>query len=154
MSNNPSVKLSTISDICTKCTSCINAKMHKLSFQKHVSSTEYPFQLVHYDVWGLAPMTLVLEHRFYVIFVDDFTHFTWLFSLKHKFDVFKVFLHFKSFVETQFNAKIKTLRSDGGGEFVNNNFKSFCLEHGIQHQLSCPYSPQQNGIAERKQADC
>lgn len=150
MSNNPSVKLSTISDICTKCTSCINAKMHKLSFQKHVSSTEYPFQLVHSDVWGLAPMTLVLEQRFYVIFVYDFTHFTWLFLLKHKFDVFKVFLHFKSFVETQFNAKIKTLRSDGGGEFVNNNFKSYCLEYGIQHQLSCPYSPQQNGIAERK----
>ena len=64
--------------------------------------------------------------------------------------MFQVFLHFNSLVQTQFNAKIKALRSDGGGEFVNNNFKSFCLEHGIQHQLSCPYFPQQNGIAERK----
>lgn len=60
-------------------------------------------------------------------------------------------MHFKSLVANQFNAKIQTLRTDGGGEFVNTNFKSFCLEHGIQHQLSCPYSPQQNGVAERKQ---
>ena len=64
--------------------------------------------------------------------------------------MFQVFLHFNSLVQTQFNAKIKTLRSDGGGEFVNSNFKSFCLEHGILHQLSYPYSPQQNGVAERK----
>lgn len=74
--------------------------------------------------------------------MDDFTCFTWLFLLKRKFDVFKVFLHFKSLVANQFNAKIQTLRTDGGGEFVNTNFKSFCLEHGIQHQLSCPYFPQ------------
>ena len=64
--------------------------------------------------------------------------------------MFQVFLHFNSLVQTQFNGKIKTLRSDGGGEFVNSNFKSFCLEHGILHQLSYPYSPQQNGVAERK----
>ena len=82
--------------------------------------------------------------------MDDFTCFTWLFLLKRKFDVFKVFLHFKSLVANQFNAKIQTLRTDGGGEFVNTNFKSFCLEHGIQHQLSCPYFPQQNGVAKRK----
>ena len=86
-------------------------------------------------------MTFVLDHRFYVIFVDDFTHFTWLFLLKRKSDVFQVFLHFYSLVETQFSTKIKTLRSDGRGEFVNANFKSFCLEHGIFHQFSCPYSP-------------
>ena len=50
MSPYPSVKLSFVSDICSKCTSCISAKMHKLPFHKHVSSTEYPFQLVHLDV--------------------------------------------------------------------------------------------------------
>ena len=85
-----------------------------------------------------------------MIFVNDFTHFTWLFLLRHKSAVFKVFVHFKSLVENQFSAKIKTLRFDGAGEFVNHHFKYFCLENGIQYQVSCPYTPQQNGIAKRK----
>ena len=150
MSSFPSVKVSCVSDICSKCTSCISAKMHKTPFSTHVSNTEYPFQLVYSDLWGPAPMISVLDHRFYVIFVDDFTRFTWLFLLERKSDVFPVFLHFNSLVETQFSAKIKTLRSDGGGEFINAKFKSFCLEHDILHQFSYPYSPQQNGVAERK----
>ena len=61
-----------------------------------------------------------------------------------------MFVHFKSLVENQFTAKIKTLRSDGGGEFVSHHFKYFCLENGIQYQVSCPHTPQQNGIAKRK----
>ena len=145
-----SVHVSTTSDICSRCTSCISAKMHKLPFPKHLSNFEYPLQLIRSDVWGLAPVVSVLEHRFYVIFVNDFTHFTWLFLLRHKSAVFKVFVHFKSLVENQFSAKIKTLRFDGAGEFVNHHFKYFCLENGIQYQVSCPYTPQQNGIAKRK----
>ena len=50
MSSFPSVKVSCVSDICSKCTSCISAKMHKTPFPTHVSNTEYPFQLVHSDV--------------------------------------------------------------------------------------------------------
>ena len=63
--------------------------MHKLPFPKQLSKFEYPLQLIHSDVWGPAPIVSILEHKFYVIFVDDFTHFTWLFLLKHKSDVFK-----------------------------------------------------------------
>ena len=116
--------------------------MHKFPFPKHVMSSTFPLQLVHSDVWGPALVTSVLGYRFYVIFVDDFTRFTWLFMLKHKFEVFTVFLHFKALVKNQFGSTIKTLRTDGGGEYTSNHFKSFCLENGIQHQLSCPYSPQ------------
>ena len=73
--------------------------MHKLSFPKHVSSTTFTLESVHSDVRGPAPIVSVLEHKFYVIFVDDFTRFTWLFLLKHKSDLFSVFLHFKPLVE-------------------------------------------------------
>ena len=59
-------------------------------------------------------------------------------------------MHFKALVENQFGSKIKTLRTNGGGEYTSNHFKSFCLDNGIQHQLSCPYTPQQNSVAERK----
>ena len=149
-SDLPSVNISPSSDILSQCVSCISAKMHKSSFPKHVSSTTFPLELVHSDVWGPTPIVFVLEHRFYVIFVDDFTRFAWLFLLKQKSNVFSVFVHFKSLVENQFNTKIKTLRSDGGAEFVNHKFKAFCLDNGISHQLSCPYTPQQNGMAKRK----
>ena len=65
--------------------------------------------------------------------------------------MFTVFLHFKTLMEKQFRVKMKTLRTDGGGEYVNNSFKSLCLDHGIHHQLSCPYTSQQNGVAESVQ---
>ena len=85
-----------------------------------------------------------------MIFVDHFTRFTWLYPLKYKSEVFSKFLLFKAFVETQFSTKIKTSRSDGGGEYTSTEFKSFLSQHGIIHQLSCPYTPQQNGLVERK----
>ena len=103
--------------------------------------SNFSLQLVHNDVWGLALVTSVLGYRFYVIFVNDFTRFTWLFLLKHKSKVFTVFLHFKALVENQFGSTIKTLKTNGGGECTSNHFKSFCLDNGIQHQLSCPYTP-------------
>ena len=146
---NNTIKIYVNNDICSQCTYCISAKMHKFPFPKHVMSSTFPLQLVHSDVWGLAPVTSMLGYRFYVIFVDDFTRFTQLFLLKHKSKVFIVFLHFKALVENQFGSTIKILRTDGRGEYTSNHFKSFCLENGIQYQLSCPYSPQQNGVAER-----
>lgn len=62
----------------------------------------------------------------------------------------QVFTEFKRLVENQFDAKIKVLQTDGGGEFVNNQMKQFLAANGIQHHLSCPYSPEQNGMAERR----
>ena len=61
-----------------------------------------------------------------------------------------MFLAFKAFVEKQFGHQILKLRSDNGGEYVNNKFINFCIEHGIQLQHTVPYTPQQNGVAERK----
>ena len=138
---NNNVKISVHDDICSQCKSCISAKMHKLPFPQHIMSSTSPLKLVHSAVWGPTPVTFVLSYKYYVIFVDDFTRFTWLFLIKHKSEVFTVFLHFKALVENQFGSKIKTLRTDGGGEYISNLFKSFCLDHGIQHQLSCPYTP-------------
>ena len=135
------VTISVNNDICSQCKYYISAKMHRIPFPKHDMSSTSPLQLVHSDVWGPALVTSVLGYRIYVIFVDDFTRFTWLFLLKYRYEVFIVFLHFKALVETQFGSKIKTLRTNGGGEYTNNHFKSFCLDHGIQHQLSCPYTP-------------
>ena len=85
-----------------------------------------------------------------MLFVDHYTRFTWVYFLQHKSEVFSVFVKFKSMAETQFSSKLKTLRSDGGGEYISKEFKSYLSTCGILHQLSCPYTPQQNGLVERK----
>ena len=70
--------------------------------------------------------------------------------MKNKSEVFSHFQTFVNFVETQFNKKIKTFRTDNGTEFINQNFLNFTKQRGILHQTSCVYTPQQNGISERK----
>ncbi|BBH05570.1 basic helix-loop-helix DNA-binding superfamily protein, partial [Prunus dulcis] len=67
-----------------------------------------------------------------------------------KSDVFPTFITFKKMVENRFSSKIKQLQVDGGGEFINKLFLAFLRDHGISHQISCPYTPQQNGVVERK----
>jgi transposase InsO family protein len=64
-------------------------------------------------------------------------------------EVLKHFESFKQFIEMQMGNKIKWFRSDNGGEYVNRPFKDFCAKHGIIMETTAPYSPAQNGIAER-----
>ena len=104
--------------------------------------------MVHSDVWGPALVTSTNDFKYFVLFA--YSKFTWLYLLKHKSDVLDVFKYFKATVENQLNSKIKVLRTDNGGEFTFNAFKLFCSSHGIIHQFSCPHTPQQNGVAERK----
>ena len=75
---------------------------------------------------------------------------TWVSLLSNKGDVSSVFQELYKMVSTQYQCKIRVLQSDNGGEYLNSTLKSFCHEHGIRHQTSCAGTPQQNGIAERK----
>ena len=99
--------------------------MHKLPFPKSFFIASSPFELIHYDLWGPAPIPSVNGFKYYVLFIDHFTWFTWFFLLNSKSEVFNKFVHFKAMVETQFSTKIKTFRSDGGGEYTSNAFKTY-----------------------------
>jgi len=88
--------------------------------------------------------------RFYVIFVDDFSRFTWLYPLINKSEVFSYFVKFKLLVEKQFSTSIKQFQTDNGGEYTSTQFKHFLEKHGILHRRTCPHTSQQNGVAERK----
>jgi hypothetical protein len=70
--------------------------------------------------------------------------------MKHKGEVFQHFFNFKAMVEKEKGVSIKCLRFDGGGEYFSNEFSEYLKEHGIQRKYSCSYSPQQNGVAKRK----
>ncbi|CAM8934015.1 unnamed protein product [Rhodiola kirilowii] len=82
--------------------------------------------------------------------VDDFSRKTWVYFLREKSEAFRTFKEFKTFVEKQSGYTLKTLRSDRGGEFTSNEFSTYYRDEGIRRKLSASYTPQQNGIAERK----
>jgi transposase InsO family protein len=90
------------------------------------------------------------KHRYYVIFVDDFSRKCWIFFMQKKDQTFSKFCEFKALVEKDTGRKVKALRSDNGGEYVSNEFKNFCASEGIRWELIAPHNPQQNGVAERK----
>ena len=106
--------------------------------------------VVHSDVWGPARILATSGFRWFVTFIDDCTRMTWVFPMNHKSEVPTKFNIFHQYVATQFDKKIQTLRSDNGGEYVNHALHNYLQEHGIVHQTICAYTPQQNGVAERK----
>ncbi|KAL6269518.1 hypothetical protein ACE6H2_026429 [Prunus campanulata] len=132
------------------CSDCLHGKMHKLPFPTDHVKVTIPFQKIHSDVWGPSRMKSIDGFRFYVIFVDECTGYTWFYPLYNKSEVYATFLKFHAMLVTQFTASVKCLQSDGGGEFTSKLFTDYLASKGIEHQLSCPYTPQQNGLAERK----
>ena len=81
--------------------------------------------------------------------MDDSTKCCYVYLLKSKDEVIEKFVLYKNEVENQLNKKIKVLRSDRGGQ-CESPFVDFCAQHGIIHETTIPYSPQSNGVAERK----
>jgi len=129
--------------------SCQLGKSKQLPFSDSTTESTAPLEIIHSDVWSTSTPSLS-SCRYYVIFIDDYTRFCWLFPLSIKSDVYSVFVKFKLLVEKQFNYTIKQFQSDNGGEYCSNIFKQFLSANGIFHRLSCPHTSQQNGLAERK----
>jgi hypothetical protein len=105
--------------------------------------------MIHSYVWTTKTESIG-GCKYYVSFIDDHTRKVWVYFVKHKGEVFQHFLNFKTMVEKEKGVSIKCLRSDGGGEYFSKEFSEYLKEHGIQRKYSCSYSPQQNGVAERK----
>ncbi|PKU63556.1 Retrovirus-related Pol polyprotein from transposon TNT 1-94 [Dendrobium catenatum] len=126
------------------------AKSHRLHSSLSQSVTNNLFALVHSDIWG--PFSIPSSHgfRYYISFIDDFSKFTWIYPIINKSEAFSKFIEFQKSVERQFSCNIKIIRTDNGGEYMNYKFKTYCASTGIDHQSTCPHSPSQNGVAERK----
>ena len=131
------------------CEACILGKHCKSVFPKSNVIYKNCFDLVHSDVWT-APCISRDNHRYFVTFIDEKSKYTWITLIQSKDRVLEAFTNFQNYVTNHFNAKIKIFRSDNGGEYTSFTFKKHLEKHGILHQTSCPYTPQQNGVAERK----
>ena len=90
--------------------------MHQLSFNKFDFVASKPLELVHSDVWGPASVISINDFRYYLVLIDEYSKFTWVYLLKNKSNVFDIFKYFKAYVENQLNISLKVLRTNGGGE--------------------------------------
>jgi len=106
--------------------------------------------IIHSDVCGPMAATSLSEYVYYVIFIDDYSRKCWIYFLKAKDEVLSKFKEFKAMIENHSEKSIKTLRSDNGGEFTSSEFNEICKKARIKRELTSPYNPQQNGVAERK----
>lgn len=133
------------------CEICQLGKLSRLPFpiNKAWRATE-KLQLIHTDVCGPQRTSSLNGSRYFIIFIDDLTRMCWIYFLKQKLEVAAVFWKFKAWVENQSDYKIKVIRSDNGTEYTSDKFNKFCEDAGIEHQLTATYTPQQNGVSERK----
>jgi transposase InsO family protein len=132
------------------CEGCIEGKQHRSTFPSEGGRrASKVLEIVHSDVCGPMRTTSIGGGKYFVTFIDDFSRKVWVYILKSKGECFEKFREYKALVETQSDHKIKVLRSDNGGEYVSQAFQEFLKTHGIVHQTSTPYTPQQNGVAER-----
>lgn len=133
-----------------QCDVCELAKSHRASFPLILNKSPIPFMIIHSDVWGPSKVLPLGGSRWFVTFIDDCTRMTWVCSMKSKSDVNLLFKKFHKMVCTQYNAHVQVLRSDHGGEYLSSEFQQYLEARGIVHKTTCSYTPQQNGVAERK----
>ena len=122
------------------CNSCQLAKSHRLSFSLSPSIAVKLFELIHTNLWGPSLVRFISGARYFLLFIDDHTRFTWFYLLKTKCETYPTFLKFQALIENQFNTKIKVFQSDWGGEF--RYFSILFSNLGIVHRLSCSYTSQ------------
>jgi len=99
------------------CPACQQGKMHKLHFGPSLSVSKDPLDLLYLDLWGSAPILSSNNKRYFLYSVDDFSKYFWIFPITCKSEVSTVFPQFQVMVEKYFNSSIKSIQTDGGGEF-------------------------------------
>nr|KYP35691.1 Retrovirus-related Pol polyprotein from transposon TNT 1-94 [Cajanus cajan]KYP38474.1 Retrovirus-related Pol polyprotein from transposon TNT 1-94 [Cajanus cajan] len=133
------------------CDACQKGKQTRASFKsKKVMSTSRPLELLHMDLFGPSRTKSLGGNTYALVLIDDYSRFTWVAFISHKDNAFKAFRIISKRIQNEKDLKIKSLRSDHGGEFQNESFQTFCEENGINHNFSVPRTPQQNGVVERK----
>ena len=131
------------------CEHCIYGKQIRKTSPSLDRKQLLPLELVLSDVCGPMPTKSLGGSSYFVTFIDDSTRKVWLYGLQSKDQVFSTFQKFLSMVENQYGRQLKSIRIDNGGEYVSHEFINFCDKRGIKRQLTAPYTPNQNGVAER-----
>ena len=132
------------------CEPCAYAKNHRTTFPKN-ETRRHPeiLDLVHSDVCGKLDTKSLGGAEYFLTFIDYKSRYTWVYFLSSKDQVFAKFVEWKTNVELSTGQKVKTLRTDNGGEYTSKQFDTYLKKEGVRHELTIPKTPEQNGVAER-----
>src|ERR1700722_2161487 len=130
------------------CDTCKHAKMTRKAIRKtrQVPKAERFGDEIHSDVWGPSPTQTLHGQRYYCSFTDDHTRYTKTTLLRTKGEAFDAYKAFEAWANTQYDAKIKRLRSDRGGEFTRMEFDAHLAVKGTERRLTTHDTPEHNGI--------
>jgi hypothetical protein len=132
------------------CETCVKGKQTRKPFTRSVSQSTELLEFVHTDVCGPMRVNSLAGSRYFVTFIDDKSRWCEVYFMKKKSEVIEKFNEYKCLVEKKTERKIKTVRSDNGTEYTSHYLEDFLKQEGIRHELTVEYTPQQNGVAERK----
>lgn len=133
------------------CEVCLKGKQARLPHKsiEEERKAKHLLEIVSSDVCGPISPTSLDGKRYFVTFIDHFSHFTVCYFMETKDEVFEHFKTYLGMIENKFNKRMERLRLDNGGEYISNEFKTLCQEKGIQIEYTIPRTPQHNGVAER-----
>ncbi|GJU52136.1 putative ribonuclease H-like domain-containing protein [Tanacetum coccineum] len=133
------------------CVACKKGKQHKASCKAKLErTTKKPLELLHMDLFGHVSVESINKKKYCLVVTDDFSRFSWVFFLATKDETNEILYKFIIGLENQLNHKVKIIRCDHGTKFKNNAMNEFCAKKGIKREFSVARTPQQNGVAERK----
>jgi transposase InsO family protein len=144
-----------LTNVCFKkdrpCAACQAGKqVGSTHHSKNVMTTSRPLELLHMDLFGPAAYLSIGGSKYGLVIVDDFSRFTWVFFLQDKSETQGTLKRFLRRAQNEFELKVKNIISDNGSEFKNLQVEEYLEEEGIKHEFSAPYTPQKNGVVERK----
>lgn len=134
----------------SSCEACFYGKHHRGSFTNRTEKSTKCGEIIHVDLCGPMQEMSIGGSRYYLLFKDDFSHFRFIYCIKQKSEVVEKLRVFVKLAQKQNGHNISIIRSDNGTEFVNAEVKKFLENNGIRHQRTVPYTPEQNGAAERE----
>jgi transposase InsO family protein len=135
----------------SSCAACQAGKqVGSTHHDKNVMTTSRPLELLHMDLFRPIAYLSIEGSKYVLVIVDDFSRFTWVLFLQDKSETQGTLKRFLKRAQNEFELKVKNIRSDNGSEFKNLQVEEFLEEEGIKHEFSAPYTPQQNGVVERK----
>jgi hypothetical protein len=134
--------------ICSACQAGKQVGVHHP--HKNIITTDMPLDLLHMDLFDLIAYISIGGSKYCLVIVDDYSRFTCVFFLQEISQTQENLKGFLRQAQNEFGLRIKKIRSDNGTEFKNSQIEGFLEEEGIKHEFSSPYTPQQNGVVERK----